>query len=261
MSARLAPDEIAAGFPRFFRIGRHSVNSYKFFLCIGIYVGTLASAGLASASGLSPLRMGIAAMVCAIAGLIGARLYFLLVRAPHYWRNRSLGSLWDSSQGGWSLFGSLMTFIPLSVVAAGWLNIPTAVFCDYLALGVLAGGFWIRLGCVFNGCCAGRATHARLGVHLHDTLGVIKPRMPVQFLEMAWWLVGVVGFILLWPDRLQPGNYALAVAAWYGAGRFFLEPLRERPDIVFGRIRVDQAVAALLAIAAGSTMMIRSWFI
>jgi phosphatidylglycerol:prolipoprotein diacylglycerol transferase len=76
MSAVPDTGAIDQRFPRFFRINGYAVNSYKFFLCIGIYVGTLATAALACFSGLSPLRVGLAAMFCALAGLIGARLYF-----------------------------------------------------------------------------------------------------------------------------------------------------------------------------------------
>ncbi len=261
MSAAPDTGAIDQGFPRFFRINGYAVNSYKFFLCVGIYVGTLATAALASFSGLSPLRVGLAAMFCALAGLIGARLYFLLVNAPFYLKQRSLVALWDSSAGGWSLFGSLLTFAPVSFAPAAWLHIPLLVLWDYMALGVLAGGFWIRLGCVFNGCCAGRETRGWIGVHLHDTRRVTKPRIPVQFMEMAWWFAGFAAFIMLWPGVLPSGSYALAVIAWYGVGRFFLEPLRERPDIVFGRVRIDQVVAALLAIAAGGALIIRGWVI
>jgi prolipoprotein diacylglyceryltransferase len=81
----------------------------------------------------------------------------------------------------------------------------------------------------------------------------------VQFLEMAWWLAGLVAFLMFWPGALPPGSYALAVLAWYGVGRFFLEPLRERPDIVFDQVRINQVVAALLALAAGGPLMIRGW--
>src|SRR5688572_4563876 len=70
------------GFPRFFELGGSSINSYKVFLCVGIYVGSLAAAALADRSGLSPLRIGLGAMACALAGLIGARVYHLLVHAP-----------------------------------------------------------------------------------------------------------------------------------------------------------------------------------
>jgi phosphatidylglycerol:prolipoprotein diacylglycerol transferase len=250
---------IDQGFPRFFKIMGYSVNSYKCFLCVGIYVGTLATAALASFSGLSPLRVGLAGMSCALAGLVGARLYFLVVNAPLYLKQRSLAAVWDTCAGGWSLFGSLLTLVPASFAASVWLHISPLVLWDHMGIGVLAGAFWGRLGCVFNGCCAGRETRGWIGVHLHDTRRVTKPRIPVQFMEMAWWFIGLVGFIMLWPGVLPSGSYALAVLAWYGIGRFFLEPLRERPDIVFGRLRINQLAAALLAIAAGAALIVRGW--
>jgi prolipoprotein diacylglyceryltransferase len=247
------------GFPRFFKIAGYSVNSYKFFLSVGFYVGTVATAALASSSGLSPLPIGLAAMTCGLAGFIGARVYFLLVHAPYYLRQRSLSALWDSSGGGWSLFGALLTFVPALFAAAAWLDIPASVLADHIGVGVLAGGFWGRLGCVFNGCCGGRETKAPFGIRLHDICGVRKTRIPVQFLEMAWWLIGLVAFLMLWPRALPPGSYALGVVAWYAVGRFFLEPLREQPDVVFGRLRIDQIVAALLALTAGGALILRGW--
>ncbi len=69
---------------------------------------------------------------------------------------------------------------------------------------------------------------------------------------MARWLGS---FLDLWPSALLAGSYALLVLAWYGVGRFFLEPLRERPDIVFGQVRINQVVAALLALGAGCALI------
>jgi phosphatidylglycerol:prolipoprotein diacylglycerol transferase len=259
MGATSVTGTMNTGFPRFFKIAGYSVNSYKFFLCVGIYVGTLATAALASSSDLPPLRIGLVAMTCALMGLIGARVYYLLVHAPKYLFHRSLSALRNSKHGGASGFGALLTFVPAFFAAAAWLDLPPTTLGDHMAVGVLTAGFWIRLGCVFNGCCTGRPSRAPLSVMLHDTRGVRKPRLPVQFLEMAWWLAGLVTFLMLWPGALPPGSYALAVLAWYGVGRFFLEPLRERPDIVFGQVRINQVVAALLALAAGGALMIRGW--
>jgi len=244
------------GFPRFFTFHGYAVSAYKFFLCVGIYVGTLTTALLASSSGLSPSRVGLAAMACALAGIFGARLYHLLVHAPSYLRQRSFSAAWDLDRGGGGVFGALITFIPASFVAAAWLDIPAVVLWDHMAGGVLAGGFWIRLGCVFNGCCVGRASTSPISVRLHDIHGATKQRLPVQFLEMAWWLIGLAGFLALWTRALPLGSYALAVLAWYGLGRFFLEPLREHPDLLFGRIRINQVVAGLLAIGAGCALIV-----
>jgi prolipoprotein diacylglyceryltransferase len=243
------------GFPRSFRIGGRWINSYKVLLCVGIYAGTLATAALAERSGLSPLRVGLGATACGLAGLFGARVYYLLVHAPEYLRRGSRGALWDSQRGGWSVFGALLTFVPLSFLAARLLHLPAPVFWDHMALGVLAGGFWIRLGCVFNGCCGGRETRSVFGVRLHDALGAKKRRVPVQFLEMVWWLLGGLAFLWLWPKAFPPGSYALGALGWYGLGRFFLEPLRERPDVVFGTVRIDQVVAGLLALGAAAALV------
>ena len=187
------------GFPRFFTIAGYSVNSYKVFLSVGIWVGTLATAVMADLSGLSPLRAGSAAMVSALAGVIGARVYHVVVHAPTYFRADSPRALWNRTAGGLSVFGALLTFIPASFAAAALAGIPAAALFDCMAVGVLVGGFCIRLGCVFNGCCVGRETDAPFGVLLHDTRGVRKRRIPVQFLEMAWWLLGFALFLGLWP--------------------------------------------------------------
>ena len=66
------------------------------------------------------------------------------------------------------------TFIPVSFAAAVLADIPAGVLFDDMAVGVLAGGFFIRLGCAFNGCCVGRETDAPFGVVLHDTRGVVE---------------------------------------------------------------------------------------
>lgn len=248
-TARLAP-----GFPRDFRIAGHWVNSYKVLLCVGMYVGVLVSAAVAQSSGYSPLRMGLASLTCAISGLFGARVYHLLVHAREYLRARSWRALWDPRNGGWSVFGALLTFVPATFLLARAADIPFAVFWDCLGGGILAGGFWIRLGCVFNGCCCGRETTRWFGIRLHDVFLNRKQRIPVQFLEMAWWLLGLAIFIYVWPLRMRAGSYGWGVLGWYGFGRFWLEPLRESSDTVYG-IRIDRAIAAILAIAAAVALV------
>jgi prolipoprotein diacylglyceryltransferase len=86
---------------------------------------------------------------------------------------------------------------------------------------------------------------------------VRKRRIPVQFLEMGWWVLGSAVFLAAWPTPVPSGSYALGVLGWYGAGRFFLEPLRERPDLILGRIRINQVVAGLLAVIAAAVTLTR----
>jgi prolipoprotein diacylglyceryltransferase len=246
-------------FPRFFRFGRVRINSYKVLLIVGLYAGVIATAAAAERAGYSPLRAGLAAMTAALAGFVGARGYHVLLHAASYFRGRRPAALWTVEQGGWSVLGAPITFVPAALVLARVAGIPAGALFDQMGFGVLAGGFWIRLGCVFNGCCVGRETTSWFGVRLHDTHGAIKRRVPVQYLEMAWWAAGFWIYLAIWPAPFPAGTYALGVLAWYGVGRFFLEPLRENPETVLGRLRVNQVVAAMMAVGGAGTVLLRAW--
>jgi prolipoprotein diacylglyceryltransferase len=95
-------------------------------------------------------------------------------------------------------------------------------------------------------------------VSQHDIRGSRQCRIPVQWLEIGWWLLAGAGLLWLWPKSFPPGSYALAVLSWYGLGRLWLEPLREQPDLVAGRVRINQVVAALLALVAGGALLVLS---
>lgn len=237
--------------PRYFTIWGHSVNGYKVFLCIGVYLGTLVSAAVAERRGVSPLRMGAAALVCGLLGIAGARIYHVSMFARRYLSERSWTAVLNAKDGGAAVFGGLFLIAPLSFSVASLFHIPVVAFWDYLSAGIIVGGFWVRCGCVFNGCCAGRETRRWYGVWLHDVRGVRKRRTPVQFMEMGWWLLGVGAYAWLWRRAPPPGSWTWGLFLWYGFGRFWLEPLREVPAIVAGRVRINQIVAGVIAVVGG----------
>lgn len=180
-----------------------------------------------------------------------------MVFARIYANERFWAEVWNPKRGGWSLFGCLV-IVPFSFVLADWVRIPVAVYWDHMIFGIVAGAVWIRLGCVCNGCCGGKRTTKWYGVRLHDIRGTRQLRIPVQWLEIGWWLLAGAGLLCLWPNSLPPGSYALGVSSLYGLGRFCLEPLREEPDLVAGRVRINQVVAALLALVAGGALLFLS---
>jgi prolipoprotein diacylglyceryltransferase len=235
------------GFPRYFKIAGRWVNAYKVFLCVGIYTGTLVASAVAEQSGVSPLRMGLACVAIGIVGMVGARVLFLVTSAPDFGKGRFWAEAWNPKSGGMSVFGGLIV-VPFSIILAHWLAIPFPALWDYLIFGIMAGGAWIRFGCIWNGCCVGRTTTGWFGLRQHDVVGVVQKRIPVQWLEILWWLLGLLGLFCLWSFSLPKGSYALAGLGWYGLGRFFLEPLRETSDLIAGRVRLHQVVAGLLAL-------------
>jgi prolipoprotein diacylglyceryltransferase len=162
--------------------------------------------------------------------------------------------VWNSRRGGWSVFGALLMF-PFALLLPPLVGTSALVFWDHMAAGLPVAGAFIRFGCICNGCCVGRESRAWFALRQHDVNGVYRRRVPVQWLEIGWWLLGGVGLIWLWSKHLPPGSYLLGVLAWYGVGRFWLEPLREAPDLIRGRVRLDRVVAALLAIVAGAGLV------
>jgi phosphatidylglycerol:prolipoprotein diacylglycerol transferase len=230
------PGTASAALPRYFRFGRFQVNPYKVFLCVGIYSGIVVSSIVAEASGISPVRMGAGALLCAVVGLVGARVYYLAVSFRRFPKDRFWAEAWNPRRGGLGLFGGLV-IVPFSLLVTSWVQLPMAVFWDHLSIAIVVGGIWIRFGCVCNGCCRGRGG------------------IPVRWLEIGWWILAGLGLFWLWPRSFPSGSYALGVLAWYGLGRFWLEPLRAESTLV-GRIRIDQFVAALLAVSAGGGLLL-----
>lgn len=254
MSAGDAALASGPGLPRHFPIAGARVNSYKVFLCIGLCSGILLSAGVAVRSGLSPLRVGAAGLACAVLGLAGARAYHLAVNLGARPRPGSRASAWNPRGGGASVLGGLVV-VPMVLLGDSLFGVPGPALGDHLALGVALGGAWIRLGCVFNGCCVGRESRSRLAVLQHDVRGVRRRRLPAQWMEIAWWALACLGLALVWSWPRTPGACALGVLAWYGLGRAWMETLREPGDLLLGRIPVNQVVGAALAVAAGSALV------
>ena len=124
-----------------------------------------------------------------------------------------------------------------------------------MAIGVLAVGFWIRLSLrvqrLLRGTGKPRPFQCQAARHLRRDEAA---RASTVSRDDVVAFLGLAPFVWLWSVALARGSYGLAVLAWYGTGRLFLEPLHEEPSIVFGRVRIDRVVAALLALCAGGAL-------
>jgi prolipoprotein diacylglyceryltransferase len=245
----------SSGFPRVIRFGERRVSTFKLCLVAGIYFGTLTCAAVAERNGIDPMPMALTTVGCAMAALVGARLFHLMLFAQRYRGGGFFQSAWNTSLGGAGLFGGLVVIVLLSPLAARILRLPFGIFWDYLLISMVVGAICTRLGCFCNGCCGGRETSARFAFRCHNHRGERKKRIPVQLLEIGWMALVGVALVCLFDKPHPAGALALGAFAWYGAGRFFLEPLREEPDIAFS-IRVNQLIAVIVSLIAGFWLLI-----
>lgn len=223
-----------------------NVPSYTAMLYFGCTVGVFAGAAVAGAAGLDPSRVGLATILLLIPALAGARLWFVLEHWSVY--RREPRRIWRRSEGGAALHGGLLLSVVVSVPLLALLEIPFWTFWDAASFTMLVGLIFTRVGCLMNGCCAGRVTSGRLGVWLPDQRGVWARRIPTPLLEAGWAALVLAGAALARAGRPFAGAVFLGVLAAYGAGRLLLEPTRTSAGSAGSRANI--AVSALLIFGA-----------
>jgi Prolipoprotein diacylglyceryl transferase/Concanavalin A-like lectin/glucanases superfamily len=82
-----------------------------------------------------------------------------------------LSRIWRRSEGGMAMYGGLIVTVPLSFPLLRAMQLPFGEFWDAATVTILLGMVFTRIGCLLNGCCAGRPTSAWLGLNLPDHRG------------------------------------------------------------------------------------------
>jgi phosphatidylglycerol---prolipoprotein diacylglyceryl transferase len=230
------------------RVGGVAIPSYPAMLYLGCVSGVLAGAAVAGDAGLEPGRFAATTVVLLVPALVGSRLLFVAQHLPDF--RRDPARLWDRAGGGASLLGGLVLALAVSVgVLAAW-DLPFWRYWDAAAVTMLVGLAWTRVGCVLNGCCAGRPTDGPLGVWLADVHGIKRRRWPTPLVEAGWACV-VLAVVLPAGDAAPPGTVVAGVVAAYAATRLALEPTREHAALA------NVVLFAALLAAAGAALVLR----
>jgi len=201
------------------------IPSYPAMLYLGLVLGVVAGNVGAHHARLDPFRVFVATYLLLIPALIGARALFVasrwsifVVDPPRIWRR---------SEGGMALYGGLPVALLASVPTLAALRLPFAVFWDVASFTILTGMIFARIGCLLNGCCAGRPSNGWLCLWLPNARGEWSRRWPTQLFEAAWATVVLFVAALMWPHRPFPGALFLLVVVAYTFGRLLLESTRE----------------------------------
>jgi prolipoprotein diacylglyceryl transferase len=211
---------------------------YKTMLYIGCVAGVYAGAAVAAERGLDESRFSLAVIVLLIPAFAGARLWFVVRHLDLYRHDRR--RVVARSQGGSALFGGLVAGFVVSIPVLAVAGLPLWAFWDAASVTMLVGLILTRIGCLMNGCCAGRTTTGPLGLWLPNVSGEWQRRYPTQLLESAWAGVLLALSLAFVARNALPfeGALFIAVVGLYCAGRLALEATREQS-------RAPRAVQAL----------------
>ncbi len=237
-----------------FQWGGIKIYAYPTMLYFGLVFGVLSGTYLATLHGLDPKHVYIATLILIPPALMGARLLFVVSHWELY--RRDLSKIWRRSEGGAALYGGLLVSFLFSLPLLNALKVSIAAFWDTAAVAILVGMIPTKIGCLLNGCCAGRPTDGSLGLYLPNERGLWRRRLPSQPLEAVLAISLLIASISAWRWFPFDGVLFFTALAGYGLGRWWLESTRETVDTV-GSLNLHRTISgALVAISCVGLLII-----
>ena len=231
------------------------VYSYPAMLYVGIVLGIVAGDYVSNLAGLNSARVYVALLGLTLTTIVGARLLHVLTHPQSY--GSDFRSVWRTSQGGASMQGGFLLSLVVAVPLLALLRIPMDEFADVAIFALLVTMMFGRIGCALHGCCGGRPSTGFCALRMRDYRGIVRRRIPTQFLEAGLAALILVAAAGMWSRRPFDGSLFLGSLIAYNAARLFLQPLRDTQDR-FGQFNVQQAVAATIAVL-GMTVFLGVW--
>jgi phosphatidylglycerol---prolipoprotein diacylglyceryl transferase len=145
-------------YPILFELGGIQIRSYGVIVGLSFLLALWMSTREASRKGLDPKLIQDFSIYALFAGVVGARLYFVLFSEPAYFLKHP-GEIFAIWNGGMGIIGSLMG----GILAAAWFcrkhSIPLLKLGDTLAPGIALGQTVGQFACLLNGDSYGRPTN------------------------------------------------------------------------------------------------------
>lgn len=134
-----------------------TVKSYGLMLVIGFMAAVSLIRRLGRNITPDPQFVTNAALYSLIAGVIGARLFYVI----HYFERfrGNLLSVFAVWQGGLELLGGVILAISVIIFYLWYHKLPIRRYLDILAIGLMVALAFGRIGCFLNGCCFGKPTN------------------------------------------------------------------------------------------------------
>lgn len=213
-----------------FQVGGHSVavGSYSTFMVLAWIAMVAVGTALAARAGLSWRRaLGVFGGAL-LAGVLGARLFDLLVTGQ-FW-HLTLNSALSLNFQAFALYGGLACGALGAIAIARFLRMPVWRLADCAVPSLAIGIALMRTGCFLRGCCFGVPTRMPWGV----TFPTGSPAWGQQLLSGKTGILGMVGGTLpVHPTELYELGAALLIAAAVLLWRRLAEPPDGAAFLVF----------------------------
>ena len=216
---------------------------YGIIICAGFILAALYVNSRTKDFGITSDNLTDCLIICVPLGIICARIYYVVFEWGYYAQHPGeIIAIW---KGGIAIYGGIIGTLIGLFVYSRVKKLSLASLCDLAAFGLLIGQCIGRWGNFVNGEAHGGPTTLPWGMTI-DGQSMVHP----TFLYESLW--NLAGFVLLHfysKKRRFKGEIALLYAAWYGAGRAWIEGLRT-DSLYIGSVRVSQLLAIISCVAA-----------
>lgn len=216
-------------YPVLFKIGNFPVHTYGVMMIVAFLLALLVARKRAPRFGINANKLSDMAFLALIAGVLGARVLYLIQDPPANWQ----GYL-TLQFAGLTSFGG---YIGGALVVLWWAwksKTPLRAVLDVMGPPLLVGQAIGRIGCLLNGCCYGHVCNANFifGVHIPDN-GYLH--YPAQFYDTLL-TTAAFGVVLLVERRgaLRLGQAFALSFSLLGLGRLIDEFWRAGTDAQVG---------------------------
>lgn len=253
--------------PIAFQFGPLRVAWYGIIIVFGMFVAVWLSIKEGEKRGIEEDFIVDLAFRIIPAGLIGARLYYVLFELDVYLQDPiRIFYIWE---GGIAIYGGLLAGFATLVWYTKKKDIAVWLLLDVLAPHVMIAQAIGRWGNFVNQEAHGGEV-ARSFLERLMLPNFIIEQMNIQgtyyhptFLYESLW--NLAGFIILMVVRskdeiLRRGETALGYVAWYSLGRIWIEGMRT-DSLYIGPLRVSQVLSGVLLVVAVSLILYRRFYV
>ena len=246
---------------------------YGIIIGTAILLGFWIAAREAKRTGQNPenyLDMGI---IGVIAGIVGARLYYVIFSWDMYKDN--LLDIFNLREGGLAIYGVVIAAVISVLVLAKVKHLSAPQIFDTIAMALLNGQMLGRWGNFFNREAFGGYTDSLFAMrlpldavrssdvteqmrrHIERIDGVSYIQVHPTFLyESLWCMVLLIILFAYRKHKKYEGELFLMYLFGYGLGRFWIEGLRTDQLLLPGvGIAVSQLLAGAIVVGTGAAML------
>ena len=235
-------------FPELFKIGPVTVYSYGVMMALGIIAAMLLALYRGKRRGYDAEVITDISFYGIIGGVIGAKLLYFITEAQSIIQKPS--AILEMLSGGFVVYGAILGGIIGAYIYCKVKKLDFLKHFDLLVPSLaLAQGIG-RIGCLFAGCCYGRATNSAIGIIFSRSLYAPKgiKIYPTQIISsLGDFLIAIILLVFARTKR-KDGQVAGLYMVLYSIGRFFIEFLRDDPRGKIGMLSTSQFICIFILI-------------